>query len=78
MWVFTLLGLEAMRTYKINPNLVIAGYSIPTWTTPIGILFVMAVLVPNSSFLGHAAGLGVGYVGMFYSEPWESIRVLVD
>ncbi|KAK4194982.1 rhomboid protein 2 [Triangularia verruculosa] len=61
MWVFLLLAVEAIKTYKVNPRFVIGTYSIPTWTTPIGLLFAMAVLVPSSSFLGHAAGLVVGY-----------------
>ncbi|CAP49272.1 uncharacterized protein PODANS_5_5980 [Podospora anserina S mat+] len=61
MWVFLLLGVEAVKTYKVNPNFVIGTYSIPTWTTPIGVLFAMAVLVPSSSFWGHAAGLVIGY-----------------
>lgn len=67
MWVFLLLGVEAVKTYKVNPNFVIGTYSIPTWTTPIGVLFAMAVLVPSSSFWGHAAGLVIGYGGMFSS-----------
>ncbi|KAK3984948.1 putative rhomboid protein 2 [Cladorrhinum sp. PSN332] len=82
MWVFTLLGLEAMRTYKHNPTFVLAGYSIPTWTTPIGILFVVAALVPSSSFLGHAAGLGVGYAAGFgllkYLAPPEKIARWIE
>ena len=66
MWVFLLLGMEAIRTYKLNPHLVIATYNIPTWTTPIALLLCAAALVPSSSFLGHLSGLIVGY-GCTYS-----------
>ncbi|GAB1317255.1 Glycosyl phosphatidyl inositol protein transamidase complex subunit [Madurella fahalii] len=62
MWVFLLLGMEAIRTYKVNPYLVIGTHNIPTWTTPIALLLCVAALVPSSSFLGHLAGLVVGYV----------------
>ncbi|KAK3376016.1 GPI transamidase-like protein [Lasiosphaeria ovina] len=62
MWVFLLLGMEAIRTYKVNPYLVVATHNIPTWTTPIALLLCVAALVPSSSFLGHLSGLVVGYV----------------
>lgn len=64
MWVFLLLGMEAIRTYKVNPYLVIATYNIPTWTTPIALLLCVTALVPSSSFLGHLAGLVMGYICM--------------
>lgn len=62
MWVFLLLGMEAIRTYKVNPYLVVGTHNIPTWTTPIALLLCVAALVPSSSFLGHVAGLLVGYI----------------
>jgi hypothetical protein len=62
MWVFVLLGMEAIRTYKANPYLVVGTHHIPTWTTPIALLLCVAALVPSSSFLGHLAGLVVGYI----------------
>src|ERR1700712_5058811 len=40
----------------------VASYRIPTWTTPIALVFVTWVLVPNTSFLGHLCGLLVGYL----------------
>lgn len=66
MWVFLLLGMEAIRTYKVNPYLVVGTHNIPTWTTPIALLLCVAALVPSSSFLGHLAGLVVGYICMFF------------
>lgn len=63
MWVFLLLGAEAIRTYRSNPHLVIATYHIPTWTTPLLMIFVVAVLIPSTSLLGHLCGVGVGYLG---------------
>ncbi|KAM7197184.1 putative rhomboid protein 2 [Naviculisporaceae sp. PSN 640] len=61
MWVFLLLGVEAIRTYRVNPTFAISTYNIPTWTTPIFLMFAIWVLVPGSSFLGHFCGLVVGY-----------------
>jgi glycosylphosphatidylinositol transamidase len=40
----------------------IASYKIPTWTTPLVLIFVTWILVPNTSFLGHLCGLLVGYL----------------
>jgi membrane associated rhomboid family serine protease len=62
MWVFLLLGMESIRTYKTNPYLVIATYQIPTWTTPLLMVLCVAALVPGTSLLGHLCGLSVGYV----------------
>ncbi|KAK3391615.1 rhomboid protein 2 [Sordaria brevicollis] len=61
MWVFLLLGAEAIRTYKTNPYFTISTYNIPTWLTPLLLVVVTAALLPSSSFLGHLAGLLVGY-----------------
>ncbi len=68
MWVFLLLGIEAIRTYRVNPYLVIATYNIPTWTSPIALLLCISALVPSSSFLGHVAGLVVGYTCMWMPQ----------
>jgi hypothetical protein len=62
MWVFLLLGMEAIRTYRSNPYLVIATYHIPTWTTPLVMILFVAALVPSTSLLGHLCGVGVGYL----------------
>lgn len=62
IWVFLLLGIEAIKTYRSNPFFEISTYKIPTWTTPIALIFVTWVLVPNTSFLGHLCGLLVGYL----------------
>lgn len=73
MWVFLLLGMEAIRTYKSNPYLVIGTYQLPTWTTPLLMIVVVAALLPSTSLLGHLCGVGVGYIGMvsnFVHEPW--------
>lgn len=64
MWVFLLLGMEAIRTYKQNPYLVIGTYQLPTWTTPLLMIVVVAALLPSTSLLGHLCGVGVGYIGM--------------
>lgn len=77
MWVFVLLGIEAIRTNKLNPKFIIGTWSIPTWTTPIAILLATAALFPSSSILGHLCGLVVGYgagLGLLkYLAPPEKI-----
>lgn len=62
MWVFLLLGVEAIRTYKTNPYLVIGTHNIPTWVSPLVMVVVVKALMPNSSFFGHLAGVGTGYL----------------
>lgn len=79
IWVFLLLGVEAIRTYRQNPNLIIASIPVPTWATPLFFVFVIAVFIPNTSLPGHLAGLGVGYLcGLgylkFLSPPESALR----
>ncbi|KAL1899126.1 putative rhomboid protease [Sporothrix stenoceras] len=79
IWVFLLLGVEAIRTYRQNPNLIVASVPVPTWATPLFFVFVIAVFVPNTSLPGHLAGLGVGYLcGLgylkFLSPPESALR----
>lgn len=61
IWVFTLVAMEAVKTYKTNPQFVLSGYRIPTWITPLLMLLFVSVLVPNTSLLGHICGLCFGY-----------------
>ncbi|KAF2175567.1 hypothetical protein K469DRAFT_702080 [Zopfia rhizophila CBS 207.26] len=72
IWVFLLLAAEAMKTHKANPNFSIGPYKIPTWITPLILVFIISFLVPNVSLIGHLCGAGVGYL-------WASgyIRFLV-
>ncbi|KAH8701695.1 Gaa1-like protein [Talaromyces proteolyticus] len=62
VWVFLLLGSEAIRTFRANPYLQLSGIKIPTWTTPLFVSFVVAVLLSNTSFLGHICGILIGYL----------------
>jgi len=62
VWIFLLLGMEAIRTYKTNPYLVIGTHQVPTWTTPLVMALVVSALVPNTSLLGHLCGLAIGYL----------------
>ncbi|KAI4731717.1 hypothetical protein E4T49_00754 [Aureobasidium sp. EXF-10728] len=62
VWVFLLLASESIKTYKQNPNFALGPYNIPTWTAPLILNLFVAVLVPNTSFLGHLCGLAVGYL----------------
>ncbi|KAL2163713.1 hypothetical protein VTH06DRAFT_5771 [Thermothelomyces fergusii] len=68
IWGFLLLGAEAIRQSRKSPYLVISGRpTIPTWAGPIVMLFVVALMMPGSSMLGHVCGLFVGYIfGMGY------------
>ncbi|KAF2087200.1 hypothetical protein K490DRAFT_42718 [Saccharata proteae CBS 121410] len=62
VWVFLLLAIEAMKTFKANPYFSIGPYSLPTWTTPLLLALVTAVLIPNTSLIGHLAGALIGYL----------------
>ncbi|QIX00162.1 hypothetical protein AMS68_005679 [Peltaster fructicola] len=62
IWICLLLGIEAIKTYRQNPSLVIAGYDIPTWSTPIFLVLVTSFLIPHVSLLGHLCGLCIGYL----------------
>ena len=61
IWVFTLLAMEAIKTYKSNPFFMLGTNKIPTWTTPLVLVLFVSFLVPNTSFLGHVCGLAFGY-----------------
>lgn len=65
LWVFLLLGVEAIRTYRSNPYLTIATHNIPTWTTPLILTLCVAALLPSTSLLGHLCGLAIGYTCEF-------------
>ncbi|KAJ5190340.1 uncharacterized protein N7498_009325 [Penicillium cinerascens] len=62
VWVFLLLGSEAIRTYKSNPHFSLGPYKIPTWTSPLIACVVLSILVSNVSFLGHLCAIAVGYL----------------
>ncbi|CAG8954185.1 hypothetical protein HYFRA_00005805 [Hymenoscyphus fraxineus] len=61
IWVFTLLAMEACKTYKTNPSFQLGTVQVPTWITPLVMVVFVSVLVPNTSFLGHLCGLAFGY-----------------
>jgi glycosylphosphatidylinositol transamidase len=61
IWVFTLIAMEAVKTYRTNPNFVIGTTQIPTWITPIVMVLFVSFLIPHTSFLGHCCGLAFGY-----------------
>ncbi|KIV96354.1 hypothetical protein PV10_00235 [Exophiala mesophila] len=79
IWVFLLLASESIKTYRANPYLEIAGQKIPTWITPLALLLVIWVLIPNTSFLGHLSGAiagylwGLGYI-RFLAPPEKVLR----
>lgn len=66
LWVFMLLGIEAIKTYRVNPSFTIGTYQIPTWTTPLILAFFVTFLVPNTSLLGHLCGISVGYICEYF------------
>lgn len=69
MWVFLLLAMESIRTYRTNPHFIISTYHIPTWTTPLFMCLVVAALIPGTSLLGHLCGVGAGYIGRPHPIP---------
>jgi len=79
IWVFTLLAVEAVKTYKSNPFFLLGDIKIPTWTTPLVLVLFVSVLIPNTSFLGHLCGLlfgygwGLGYL-KFLAPPEKILR----
>jgi hypothetical protein len=70
--------MEAIRTFKSNPYLVIGTHHIPTWTTPLLLIFVVAVMMPGTSLLGHLCGVAVGYVGMCASATFRGSKALTS
>lgn len=78
VWVFLLLGVEAIKTYRQHPYLEyeyqlewenhkltrnrISTMKIPTWITPLALIVVTSVLLSNTSFLGHICAVIVGYL----------------
>lgn len=79
VWVFLLLASESIKTYRANPHIEISGQKIPTWITPLAIVVVTSVLIPNTSFLGHLSGCitgymwGLGYI-RFLAPPEKILR----
>ncbi|CCD25445.1 putative rhomboid protease RBD2 NDAI_0F01260 [Naumovozyma dairenensis CBS 421] len=77
-WCFTFWGYFALQESRIRPRYEnfahISGLNIPTVAVPIVMLFVIAFLVPGSSFPGHALGLMFGYL-MGWKENWVAMIV---
>ncbi|OJJ49164.1 hypothetical protein ASPZODRAFT_150101 [Penicilliopsis zonata CBS 506.65] len=79
VWVFLLLGSEAIRTYKSHPSFSLGTLKIPTWTSPLFACVIVWILVPNTSFLGHLCAILVGYLlGLgylkFFNPPEKVLR----
>jgi hypothetical protein len=75
-WVFTFLAAESIRTYNIQPHFELLGNKIPTWTTPLFSMLLIAFLMPGTSFLGHLCGvligyaMGKGYLDILLTPEW--------
>jgi len=69
IWVFTLIAMEAVKTYRTNPYFEIGTTKIPTWITPLVLVLFVSFLIPNTSFLGHVCGLAFGYGCKRLSSP---------
>lgn len=79
IWVFLLLCNEAMKLYRANPSFAIGPYAIPTWTTPLMLIFTITFLMPSTSLLGHLCGASIGYLwGLnyikFLAPPEKIVR----
>jgi len=76
IWVFTLIAMEAVKTYKSNPYFMLGTTQIPTWITPFVMVLFVSFLIPNTSFLGHVCGLlfgygwGLGYLKFLAPPDW--------
>ncbi|KAL4787204.1 Gaa1-like protein [Aspergillus varians] len=62
VWVFLLLGSEAIRTFKSNPYFSLGNTKIPTWTSPLLLCVVVWILISDTSFLGHLSAILIGYL----------------
>ncbi|KAG7284162.1 hypothetical protein NEMBOFW57_010523 [Staphylotrichum longicolle] len=52
-----------IRHHKTSPYVIISGRpTIPTWSAPIVMVLLAAILLPGSSALGHLCGLAIGYI----------------
>jgi glycosylphosphatidylinositol transamidase len=65
IWIFLLLGIEAIKTYRTNPHFTVGTVQIPTWTTPLVLALFIKFLIPHTSLLGHLCGLSIGYLCKF-------------
>ena len=77
VWVFLLLGAESIKTYRANPYFEIAGYRVPTWTTPLALCIVVSVLMSGTSLLGHLCGLAVGYLCEYHAVHDRDVEMLM-
>lgn len=59
-FVFAFLTVLSCKKSQIQPNTQIFAYSIPTVFIPLVYLVISAILVPNSSFLGHLISIIIG------------------
>lgn len=78
IWVFTLLAMEAVKTFKTNPYFTLGTTQIPTWITPLVLVLFTSFLIPHTSFLGHVCGLLVGYgckYSMLRSRQWMGMLI---
>ncbi|RDW94051.1 rhomboid protease family protein RBD2 [Aspergillus mulundensis] len=82
VWVFLLLGSEAIRTFKSNPYFSLGTTKIPTWTSPLLICALVWILIPNNSFLGHLCSILIGYLlGLGYLKvlvPPEKVLRFIE
>ncbi|GIK05867.1 glycosyl phosphatidyl inositol protein transamidase complex subunit [Aspergillus viridinutans] len=62
VWVFLLLGSEAIKTFKSNPYFSLGTAKIPTWTSPLFACALVSIFMPNTSFLGHLSAIIIGYL----------------
>ncbi|KAF4203918.1 hypothetical protein CNMCM8927_008065 [Aspergillus lentulus] len=62
VWIFLLLGSEAIKTFKSNPYFSLGTTKIPTWTSPLFACGLVSIFVPNTSFLGHLSAILIGYL----------------
>lgn len=69
-WCFSLFGYFSYMESKHHPSYnLFSSYSLPTKYLPVLLLLFVTIMVPGSSFWGHALGLLVGYA-LAVKESW--------
>ncbi|KAF8458229.1 hypothetical protein BDZ91DRAFT_852200 [Kalaharituber pfeilii] len=70
--VLTLITIDAVRTSDHHPYFNFFGQRIRTLYTPLLTLFILLLLFPFSSLLGHVCGVAIGYLyGLKYLSKMD-------
>lgn len=69
-------GVSWSEVYRSEADFYrVAGTKIPTWITPLVLIVVTSVLIPNTSFLGHMCAVTVGYLCKSSSDSHKGLSL---